>query len=32
MMPFDLFYIGGVVFILAVIGFGLTLIEFRNMK
>ena len=32
MTSFSLFYIGVIVFILALIGGGLTLIDFRNMK
>ncbi len=32
MMPIDLLYLGIVVFVLVLIGFGLTMMEFRNMK
>ncbi len=32
MMPIDLLYLGIVVFVLVLIGFILTMMEFRNMK
>ena len=32
MMPTDLLYLGIVVFVLVLIGFSLTMMEFRNMK
>jgi hypothetical protein len=32
MMPIDLLYLGIVVFVLVLIGFSLTMMEFRNMK
>lgn len=32
MMPIDLLYLGIVVFVLVLIGFILTMLEFRNMK
>lgn len=32
MMPIDLLYLGIVVFVLVLIGFGLTMMEFRSMK
>jgi len=31
-MPIDLLYLGIVVFVLVLIGFSLTMMEFRNMK